>query len=352
MEFNKDLNVAIINHRLFLETLYGNTKEIDNLLQTFDIKTPFRMDLEAEKVAINLELGSTSKKKKKRKLSAEDEILQAEKVFLQKKLTEARQLVETHFPGSPSLTEIRENNRNTRQQVKLLLESLREREGRNIPKSGRNGGEDSIENDGVLFPPRSEYIKLVISELSTFCKDLGQFDIILLDPPWENKHVKRHKYGADGYDMLGNEDLLNIPVGNFLREDGIVLVWTTNNRRHRDAVEEMLRRWEVVKLTTWFWVKLTTYGELVCDFSHSKQPYEVCIVGQSRKSREKLDVGKKVVIMSVPCAIQSHKPPLDHILEALTGKGWKGMRKLEIFGRNLSPGWVTVGNQPYFLNLI
>ena len=115
----------------------------------------------------------------------------------------------------------------------------------------------------------------------------------------------------------------------------------------------MMRRWEVTKLTTWYWLKLTSYGQLICDFSHSKQPYEVCIVGQSSRRREKLEVGEDTVIMSVPSALQSHKPPLDQILaETLPGNNYREMRKLEIFGRNLCPGWVTLGNQPYFLNLI
>ena len=351
MEFNKDLNVAIIDHKLFLQTVYGNSKEIGCLLQTFDVKTPFRMDLEAEKVAISLEMGSTPKKKKKRKLSVEDKIFQTEIAFLQKKLSEARQLVEKYLSGSPSIAEIRENNRNTRHQVKMLLETLGEREERNVPDRGRHDGEEWCDKDGVLFPPRSEYIKLDISELSTFSEDLGQFDIILLDPPWQNKHVKRHKNGADGYGMLDNQDLLNIPVEKFLRDDGIVLVWTTNNRRHREAVEEMMRRWEVERLTTWYWLKLTTFGQTICDFSHSKQPYEVLIVGQSIKRKEKLEAGQETVIMSVPSAVPSHKPPLDDLLTALTGDNYGKKRKLEIFGRNLSPGWVTLGNQPYFLNL-
>ena len=351
MEFNKDLNVAIINHKVFLQTVYGSGG-LHCLSQTFDIKTPFRMDLEAEKVATSLETGSAPKKKKKRKSSVEeDKIFQAEIVYLQKKLTEARQLVDKYFPGSPSLAEIRENNRNTRQEVKRLLESMGEREGRNIPETGRHEGEGCCEKDGVLFPPGSGYVKLDISQLSTYREDLGQFDLILLDPPWQNKHVKRHKTGADGYCMLDNQELLNIPVERFLHDDGIVMVWTTNNRRHRGAVEEMMRRWEVSKLTTWYWLKLTTYGQLICDFSHSKQPYEVCIVGQSRKRREKLDVREEAVIISVPSAIQSHKPPLTDLLAALTGKNPQDLRKLEIFGRNLSPGWITVGNQPYFLNL-
>ena len=53
-EFNKDLNVAIIDQKLFLKSVYGNIKEIEDLLESFEIKTPFRMDLEAEKMSKKL----------------------------------------------------------------------------------------------------------------------------------------------------------------------------------------------------------------------------------------------------------------------------------------------------------
>ena len=56
VEFNKALNVVILNHKLFLESLYGKLQSCSELLSTFNIKTPFRMDLEADKVARMIEV--------------------------------------------------------------------------------------------------------------------------------------------------------------------------------------------------------------------------------------------------------------------------------------------------------
>ena len=60
-----------------------------------------------------------------------------------------------------------------------------------------------------------------------------------------------------------------------------------------------------------------------------------------------------LVIISVPSAFHSHKPPLDNLLQMYVGddEDWERKRKLEIFGRNLLPGWTTVGNQPCLFNV-
>ena len=353
-EFNKDLNVAIIDQKLFLKSVYGNIKEIEDLLESFEIKTPFRMDLEAEKMAKSienkLETVSKKKKKKKRKLLLEDDIFQDEIIHLKEKIASSRHLLEKHFPGQATLSEIRENNRNTREKVRRLLETLREQT--NIPDIGSNDRDDSHKKNGIFFPPRSSYIKMDISEMSKFQNTLGKFDLILLDPPWENKHIKRHKNEADGYTMLGNTDLLNIPVEKFLNDDGLVLVWATNSPSVRQTLDEMFLKWGLVKVTTWYWLKVTTHGELICDFSHSKQPYEICVVGQSKRRKEELSLEAGLVLVSVPSGINSHKPPLERLLAAVTRNKTDQMKKLEMFGRNLSPGWTTIGNQPFLLNVI
>ena len=352
MEFNKDLNVAIINQKVFLKSVYGNIKEMEDLLETFEIKTPFRMDLEAEKIARSIEnpSDSVSKKRRKRKLASVDEILKEEIVYLKEKITGSRQLLEKHFPGQPSLSEIRENNRHTREKVKRLLDTRRGVKG--FPPRGVNESEDCLVKDGVLFPPRSSYVKMDISEMSQFRDDFGKFDLILLDPPWENKHIKRHKNEADGYCMLGNKEIIDIPVETFLSDDGLVIVWTTNSPRHRASVHQMFSQWGIVKLATWYWLKVTSYGQLICDFSQGKQPYEICLVGQSERRGEKVSLEDGLVLVSVPSAVNSHKPPLADVLAAVTGGETSVSRKLEIFGRSLSPGWMTVGNEPCLLNVI
>jgi hypothetical protein len=34
-----------------------------------------------------------------------------------------------------------------------------------------------------------------------------QYDVILMDPPWENKHVKRKRNSSLGYSMLHNSQI-------------------------------------------------------------------------------------------------------------------------------------------------
>jgi 16S rRNA G966 N2-methylase RsmD len=34
-----------------------------------------------------------------------------------------------------------------------------------------------------------------------------QYDVILMDPPWENKHVKRKRNSSLGYNMLHNSQI-------------------------------------------------------------------------------------------------------------------------------------------------
>lgn len=77
----------------------------------FDIKTPFRMDLEAENVAKHMENGDNfvSQKKKKRKLE-QNKTLQAEISYLKEKLTIFLSIKQVHFSEGPTIEDIRHNN--------------------------------------------------------------------------------------------------------------------------------------------------------------------------------------------------------------------------------------------------
>ena len=101
---------------------------------------------------------------------------------------------------------------------------------------------------------------------------------------------------------------------------------------------------------TCFWLKLTKHGQLVAEFSSSKQPYEVLMVGRRKGGKDvngrskaaEIRIPDGLVLLSVPSAIHSHKPPLTEVLERLVetaGDGMdskamvNGLDKLELFGR-------------------
>ena len=80
------------------------------------------------------------------------------------------------------------------------------------------------------------------------------------------------------------------------------------------------------------------------------------IIGQklSPENSVMIDAKDGLVIFSVPSGIHSQKPPMTDLRNAVVGRqmyrSWERLDKLEIFGRYLLPGWVTVGNQPCLLN--
>jgi N6-adenosine-specific RNA methylase IME4 len=132
-------------------------------------------------------------------------------------------------------------------------------------------------------------------------------------------------------------------------------VWVTNNPAiHNFVKHNLFPRWGVKYVATQHWLKLTVYGEPVMplDFAHRK-PYESFVVGCFCPSGPGLsmrgtDVADKLARLReemVICSVANRfarKPSLDDML----GLGANsGLKRLELFARNLRPGWTSWGNQ-------
>ena len=354
-EFNKARNIAILDHRVFLLKLYRNLQSSSELLSTFEVKTPFRMDLEADKVARGIEdpkqedMDKRKRKKRKRNLC-----LNSEAEMVQNKFLNTKTLVSEYFPGAPTTDEIRENNKALRKNVSALTEKLTSLLSP-APSSGQNHYSESKQCDGILYPPQSSFSIMDISDLDRLGSE-NKYDIILMDPPWTNKHVKRIKNNVSGYSMVENEVLEDMELGHIMTEDGVVVVWVTNKERHRESVRRMFSKWGVSMAASWYWVKVTVYGELICDFSEAKQPYEVCFIGTKNPAMIE-DIPDNLLMISVPSGIHSHKPPLNDLLKLVLATSsrfpaWEKVEKLELFGRSLQPGWRTIGNQSCLMNFV
>ncbi|CAI9736749.1 N(6)-adenine-specific methyltransferase METTL4 [Octopus vulgaris] len=213
----------------------------------------------------------------------------------------------------------------------------------------------TIANHKYLLPSKSTFL---LSNLDTF-KEIyphagGPFDVILIDPPWQNKSVKRLKsYWCESDTSLENLDVPQLAAPNCL-----VVVWVTNRRKHQEFVlETLFKKWNVQDWVTWFWLKVTRSGEPVNDMDSShKKPYEVLILGRHKKGdpaglndvRCSPDGPKSLpesrVILTIPCSLHSKKPPLTEILAEFLPDN---PRCLELFARNLWPGWTSWGNEVF-----
>ncbi|XP_025158300.1 methyltransferase-like protein 4 isoform X4 [Harpegnathos saltator] len=171
-----------------------------------------------------------------------------------------------------------------------------------------------------------------------------QYDFILLDPPWWNKSIRRKKmkYIEASYKMMYNEELAKIPVGKLLHSNGIVAVWCTNASSHLNSISnEMFPSWGVTYRAKWYWIKVTQAGDTICNFNLApgKQPYELLILGSALKE-DKMNIPDGKLVVSVPSAVHSHKPPVTEIIKEYLPSEPKC---LEIFARYLLPEWTSWG---------
>ncbi|KAJ8928943.1 hypothetical protein NQ314_018423 [Rhamnusium bicolor] len=201
----------------------------------------------------------------------------------------------------------------------------------------------TIDNSIFVFPANSIFFSKDISEIEMYLHE-KKYDLILLDPPWWNKYIRRkRKKCGNAYGMLYNDDFKNIPIDKLLKDSGIVVVWCTNSPHHlNNLVTEIFPKWKVEFGGKWYWIKITSMGKPICNFSlpPGKQPFEQIIFG-FRRNFAPSPFNSKLVV-SVPSAIHSHKPPLVELLKPFLSED---PSCLEIFARYLLPGWTSFGNE-------
>lgn len=199
-----------------------------------------------------------------------------------------------------------------------------------------------------LVPPKSSFLLSDISCLQPLLNYKKKYDVIVIDPPWENKSVKR----SNRYSHLSSWQIKQIPVPALAAPNCLVVMWVTNRQKHlRFVKDELYPHWSVKTLAEWHWVKITTAGEFVLPLdSLHKKPYEVLVLGRVqgdvkealRKSEGVLPIPEHQLIVSIPCSLHSHKPPLAAVLAEFIKPD---AECLELFARNLQPGWTSWGNE-------
>ncbi|XP_027798758.2 N(6)-adenine-specific methyltransferase METTL4 [Marmota flaviventris] len=200
-----------------------------------------------------------------------------------------------------------------------------------------------------LLPPKCSFLLSDISCIQPLLNCRKTFDVIVIDPPWQNKSVKR----SNRYSYLSPLQIKQIPIPKLAAPNCLVVTWVTNRQKHlRFIKEELYPSWSVEIIAEWHWVKITSSGEFVFPLdSPHKKPYEGLILGRigeqtalplRNTDTKVLPIPDHKLIVSVPCILHSHKPPLAEVLKDYIKPDGKC---LEMFARNLQPGWTSWGNE-------
>lgn len=216
---------------------------------------------------------------------------------------------------------------------------------------GGGGGEEEEEGENArppaIIPKGSKYLHGTISaERDRFVREAPVFDLVVLDPPWPNRSVRRKKRSYSVANSLGEirETLSSIPVAAHLATNGLVAVWITNRASIVDLVtgpRGLFAEWGLELIGEWTWLKVTASGEPIVDMNSKwRKPWERILIARRRGSDQKLAC-RGMVIVSVP-DVHSRKPSLRGLFETAMPSDYRG---LEVFARNLTAGWWSWGDE-------
>ncbi|KAK3865134.1 hypothetical protein Pcinc_029248 [Petrolisthes cinctipes] len=326
--------------------------------ELFDLRTPFLMDGQAHKVAAQLEAkedndnttteaGIKERKRKRKKEESRDES-DAEVEHIQEVFTALRQTHEfmAHFQYTPTTEDFKLNNSHIRDLRKRFTEAS----STTLPVLDEHSRErglqfKTVNGEEYILPPDVHYVCDDAANLLNHTKG-KTYDLVVLDPPWQNKYIKRQKrsHGTHhGYGLMTVESILQLPIGRVLNKGALVVIWCTNNKTHIQEFLAGLHHWGVQLVATWYWVKVTKGGELVTSFksNHNKRPYERLFIARSPGSDSTSPtIPDGLVFCSVPSALHSHKPPLNEFINKYLPPQ---PQCLEVFARSLIPGWTSYG---------
>ncbi|XP_078440046.1 mRNAadenosine methylase [Wolffia australiana] len=173
-------------------------------------------------------------------------------------------------------------------------------------------------------------------DIRSFRMDIiGQFGVIMADPPWDI-HMEL-PYGTMADDEMKN---LNVPA---LQTDGLIFLWVTG--RAMELGRECLEQWGYKRVEEIIWVKTNQLQRIIRTgrtghwLNHSK---EHCLVGIKGNPEINRNIDTDVIVAEV--RETSRKPDeMYPLLERISPR----TRKLELFARmhNTHAGWISLGNQ-------
>ena len=215
-----------------------------------------------------------------------------------------------------------------------------------------------FERFNYKIPPNAKFLlsKIVESTTPTFSMAAltmypnssssagpGQFDFVLLDPPWENRSVRR----SAKYNTMHETDpvaVLRAMLGQHIAHGALIACWITNRASTRDTALEAFQAWDVQLIEEWAWLKTTVGGFPVTQIDGLwRKPYEVLLLGRKNSGEAQgsnSDVRRRVVL-AVP-DLHSRKPHLKSLIEAFLPASY---RALEVFARNLTAEWWSWGDE-------
>jgi N6-adenosine-specific RNA methylase IME4 len=167
------------------------------------------------------------------------------------------------------------------------------------------------------------------------------YDVIVIDPPWRFRswsETRQTKAASRHYAVMETPDIHALPVDRLAQHNCLLLLWSTGAMMPQ-ALDAM-RAWGFHYKSQIVWRKTTPLGKVRMGTGYwARSMHEPILIGT---------MGKPSKITAFPSLFdgvaRDHSRKPDEFY-ALVEKHTAGLRRCDIFARQLRPGWDCFGNE-------
>ena len=181
-----------------------------------------------------------------------------------------------------------------------------------------------------------------------------KYQVILSDPPWSYYNdmtvtPEQNRQGGGSiskltYPVMSSADIAALPVKNIADDNCILFIWTTDY--HLEKCFQVIKAWGFEYKTVGFaWQKLNKQNKPVCFMGAytMKSGIELCLLATKGKDAAKMVKSHKVRAL-VQSQRQEHSKKPDEIRDRIV-ELCGNVPRVELFARQIVPGWDRFGNQ-------
>lgn len=173
-------------------------------------------------------------------------------------------------------------------------------------------------------------------------------DVVVCDPPWDH-YGSGTKMGAAAkeYPLIPDEQMLELPIGDFLSKPGVLFLWATCPRL--DFAISCINSWGLhYRGVAFVWVKTrqdgTPIGAQGVRPSITKPLTELVLAVSTERKGRPLPLASESVCQTVFAPRGKHSEKPDGVQEKIE-QMYPEMTKLELFARRERPGWDSIGQE-------
>lgn len=167
---------------------------------------------------------------------------------------------------------------------------------------------------------------------------LGKFVVIYADPPWRYEHPPMggsNRSIENHYPTMDLDAICAMPVADIAHDDCVLFLWATSPKLYECM--KVLDAWGFDYRTDMVWVK-----DQIGMGYYARQRHESLLIARRGELPVPAAEDRPDSVVEAPRLEHSAKPPTFY---DIIDRMYPGVRKLELFQREVRDGWLGWGNQ-------